>query len=107
MVLEPAPVRMKISEISGPNAINFYPKHHCVRGKAAIGFASDRIRILVSMATDSPHRVIMGENVVNTLATSFLIGSSSFLQVTWTTIKSQMSLKFDQIRPLTAELAAL
>ena len=44
-----------------------------------------------------------GRNVVN----SFLIGSSLFLQVTWTTIKSRMSSKFGQIRPLTAELAAL
>ena len=43
-----------------------------------------------------------------TLARSFLIGSSSwFMQVTRTTIKSQMSLKFGQIRPWTAELAAL
>ena len=40
-------------------------------------------------------------------ASSFFIGSSSFLQVTWTTIKSGMSSKFGQIRPLTAELAAL
>ena len=36
-------------------------------------------------------------NVVNTLAPSFLIGSSSFLQVTRTTIKSWMSSKFRQI----------
>ena len=36
-----------------------------------------------------------------------MIGSSSFLQVTWTTITSRMSSKFGQIRPLTAELAAL
>ena len=46
-------------------------------------------------------------NVVNTLAPSFLIGSSSFLQVTRTTIKSWMSSKFGQIGPRTAELAAL
>ena len=46
-------------------------------------------------------------NVVNTLAPSFLIGSSSFLQVARTTIKSQMSLKYRQIRLWTAELAAL
>ena len=46
-------------------------------------------------------------NVVNTLAPSFLIGSSSFLQVTRTTIKSRIGLKFDQIRPCIAELAAL
>ena len=46
-------------------------------------------------------------NVVNTLAPLFLIGSSSFLQVRRTTIKSRQSLKFDQIGPRTAELAAL
>ena len=46
-------------------------------------------------------------NVVNTLALLFLIGSSSFLQVTRATIKSWTSSKFDQIRPWTAELAAL
>ena len=46
-------------------------------------------------------------NVVNTLALSFLIGSSSFLQVTRTTIKAWTSSNFDQIRPWTAELAAL
>ena len=45
-------------------------------------------------------------NVVKTLAPSFLIGSSSFLQVMRTTIKSCTSSKFDQIRPWTAKLAA-
>ena len=44
-------------------------------------------------------------NVVNTLALSFLIGSSSFLQVMRTTIKSRISSKFGQIR-LDAELCA-
>ena len=46
-------------------------------------------------------------NVVNTLAPLFLIGSSSFLHVKRTTIKSWTSLKFDQIGMSTAELAAL
>ena len=46
-------------------------------------------------------------NVVNTLAPLFLIGSSSYLQVTRTSITSRTSSKFDQIRPRTAELAAL
>ena len=46
-------------------------------------------------------------NAVNTLAPLFLIGSSSFLQMRKTTIKSWTSLKFDQIGPWTAELAAL
>ena len=46
-------------------------------------------------------------NVVNTLAPLFLIGSSSFLQVRRTTMKSRPSLKFDQIGRWTAELPAL
>ena len=46
-------------------------------------------------------------NVVNTLAPSFLIESSSFLQVTRTTIKSGLSSKVSLIGPCTAELAAL
>ena len=46
-------------------------------------------------------------NVVSTLAPSFLIGSSSYLQVTRTYIASWTSSKFGQIRPRTAELVAL
>ena len=42
-----------------------------------------------------------------TLAPSFFIGSSSFLQVTRTTITSRMCTKFGQIRSRTAELHAL
>ena len=42
-----------------------------------------------------------------TLAPLFFIGSSSFLQVTRTTIISRMGSNFSQIRPLTVELAAL
>ena len=34
-----------------------------MRGKAALGFVADRCRTLVSMATDSFHRVIMGKTV--------------------------------------------
>ena len=43
---------------------------------------------------------------VATLASLFFSGSSSFLVVTRITTISRMSLNFDQIRPLTAELAA-
>ena len=46
-------------------------------------------------------------NVVSTLAPSFLIRSSSYLQVMRTSITSRTSSKFGQIRPRTAELAAL
>ena len=48
-----------------------------------------------------------GENVVNTLAPSCLIGSSSFLQKTRTCIKAWMSSNFNQIGPLNVELPAL
>ena len=73
----------------------------------ALGFGPGRIGTLVSMARNSSHRVIMGKNVVSTLAPSFLIGYSSYLQVTRTSITSRTSSKFGQIGPRTAELAAL
>ena len=44
---------------------------------------------------------------MTTLVPSFLNGSSSFLQVTRTTIKAWMTLNFYQIQQLTTELAAL
>ena len=47
------------------------------------------------------------ENLVSTIASSFLIGSSSYLQVTKTTIISRTSLNFGQIPERTMELAAL
>ena len=52
---------MNISETSGSIATNFYLKHHWVGGKDALGFGPDLIIILVSMATDSSHRVIIGK----------------------------------------------
>ena len=52
---------MNISETSRSIAIKFYQKHHWDGGKAALGFGPDRIGTLVSMATNSSHRVIMGE----------------------------------------------
>ena len=44
---------------------------------------------------------------MNMLASSFLIGSSSYLQVMRTTIISRISSNLGQIRFRTAELAAL
>ena len=44
---------------------------------------------------------------MNTLAPTFLIGSSSFFQVMRTTIKSGQSSNFGQIRPREAELQPL
>ena len=46
-------------------------------------------------------------NVVTTLAPSFLIGSSSYLQATSKLIISRMGSKFSRIRPGTYELPAL
>ena len=43
------------------NRNKFYLNHHWGGGKVALGFGPDRIGTLVSMATDSSHRVIMGE----------------------------------------------
>ena len=44
---------------------------------------------------------------MNTLAPSFLIGSSSYLQVKRTTIISRTTSNLGQFRPRTAELNAL
>ena len=52
---------MNISKTSGPIETKFYLKHHWVGEKDALGFGPDRIRTLVSMSTDSSHRVIMGK----------------------------------------------
>ena len=96
-----------ISKTSRPNATKFYLKQHWGAGKTALGFGPDWIRILVSMATDSSHRVIMEKNGVITFSQMFLIGSFSYLQVTMTCMRAWMSLKFCWIRPRTTELAAL
>ena len=67
MGLEPASLRaftlsnMYISETGGLMAIKYYMKHHWDGGKDALGFGANPIRTLVSMATDSSHRVIMGK----------------------------------------------
>ena len=52
---------MNISETRGAIATKFYLEHHWGGGKAALGFEPDRIGTLVSMATNSSHRVIMGK----------------------------------------------
>ena len=98
---------MNISETSRPITTKFYLKHHWGGGKAALGFDADQIRTLVSMATDSSHRVIMGEKGVIMFSRLFLIGSFLYLQVTMTYIRACMSSKFGRIQPRTTELAAL
>ena len=50
-----------ISATSGPIVTIFLLNNHWGEGKAALGFRPDRIRTLVSMATDRSHRIIMGK----------------------------------------------
>ena len=50
-----------ISATSGPIVIKFYLKHHWGGVLIALGFGPGRIGTLVSMATNSSHRVIMGK----------------------------------------------
>ena len=52
---------MNIFATKKPIATKFYMKHHLGREKAALGFGPDRNGTLVSMATDSSYRVIMGK----------------------------------------------
>ena len=54
---------MNISESSWPIVMKVHQKHHWGGGLTALGFGPDRIRTLVSMATDSSHRVIMGKTL--------------------------------------------
>ena len=44
-----------------PIGMKFYLKHYWGGGKASLGFDPDWVRTLISMATDSSHRVIMGK----------------------------------------------
>ena len=62
---------MNISETNGSIAIKFYLKHHWGGGLAALGFGPDQIRTLVSMATESYHRVIMVKMVSPLFLCSF------------------------------------
>ena len=52
-----------ISATSRPITTKFYLKHYWVGGKAALGFGPDWRRTLVSMATESSHRVIIEKTV--------------------------------------------
>ena len=54
---------MNIFETSWQIVIKFHLEHHWGGGMTALGFGLDRIRTMVSMATDSSHRVIMGKTL--------------------------------------------
>ena len=63
---------MNISATCGLITMKFYQKHHWDGGKAALGFGPDRIQTLVSMATNSSHRVIMEKTVLPLFLCCFL-----------------------------------
>ena len=96
---------MNISATSGPITTKFYLKHHLVGGLSAVDFGPDRIRILVSMATENSHRVLM-EKTVSSLRL-FFIRSYSYLQAMITCMIARTSSNFGLIGPPTAELAAI
>ena len=53
--------KMNITATSRPIGMKFYLRHHWGEGKTSVDFDPDWIRTLVSMATDSSQRVIMGK----------------------------------------------
>ena len=88
---------MNISASSWPIEMKFYLKHYWGGGKASVRLDPDRIRTLVSMATDGSHRVVMEKNGVITFSRMLLMGSFSYLQVTMTCMSAWMSSKFGWI----------
>ena len=75
--------------------------------KARMSLNFGKIPSLTSELAALERQKNLMNNVVTTLAPSFWIGSSSFLQVTSKFIISRMKTKFSRIRPGTSELAAL
>ena len=62
--------------INGRSRIKFYLKHHLGGGKASVGFDLDLIMTMVSMATESSHRVTVGKTASSN-SRMFLIGTFS------------------------------
>ena len=82
----------------------------CMRARRSSKFSQIRPRTAELAALERLKKspcTFNGENGVATFSRLFLIGSISYLQVMMTCMRAWMSLKFDQIRPPTAELAAL
>ena len=52
---------MNISETSWPFKIKFYLEYHWGGGLTAFGLGLDRIKTLISLATESSHRDIKGK----------------------------------------------
>ena len=66
-------LNMNISATSWLIGIKFYLKHHWGGVKASVGFDPDRIRTVVSMATDISYRVIMGKKTPSRFLECFLL----------------------------------
>ena len=98
---------MNFSKTNGSIATKFYLKHHLGGGLAALGFGPDRIRTLVSMATESSHRVIMEKTVSPLFLGCLSSDSFSYLQIMMTCMRARTSSTFGLLGPLAAELAAL
>ena len=99
---------INISETSWLIIIRFHQKHHWGGGLTVLGFWLDRIRTLVSMATDRSHRVIMGENLVTTLTSSFIFDWFFFILAgNKDNNKISNGYQIGEIGPETYELAAL
>ena len=86
---------INIGENSGPIAIKSYQKHYLGGGKAALGFDADQIRTLVSMATYSSHRGIMGKTASSRFLDCF--DRILYLPITMTCINAWMNSKFGRI----------
>ena len=69
-----------ITAISQPITIKSYQKHYWSGGQVAIGFVLGRKRNLVSMATDSSHRLTMDKHKKN-LLTNHKVQSFQILYV--------------------------
>ena len=78
-----------------------------IKSRLSSKFGSCTVELAALDRLEKSPKTYNGRNLVATLATSFLIGSSSFLQVTRTCINAWTSLNFHQISPLTKELSAL
>ena len=76
-------------------------------GRATLGFGADRPRTLVSMATYSSHRVIIGKTVLPLSLGDFSCELFLYLQQMRTCTRGRRSSKFSQIRQPGVELAAL
>ena len=76
----------------------------CLRARRRSKFGAARpptVELAALKGQKKPHILLKGKNGIVIFSWMFVIGSSSYLQVTMTYIRTWMSSKFDQIRPRT------